>query len=55
MALHVAGTSPGFVLMAQPKLHDDTAANGDIPDLAANSDSDDDDDGALVGERHSNT
>jgi len=26
-----------------------------VPDSAANSDSDDDDDGAMVGERHSNT
>ena len=31
-----------------------TAMKGDAPDLAANSDSDDDDDGAVVGERHSN-
>ena len=33
----------------------DTATKGDVPDSAANSDSDDDDDGAMVGERHSNT
>jgi hypothetical protein len=31
-----------------------TAMKGDAPDLAANSDSDDDDDGAVVGVRHSN-
>ena len=49
-----AGTSPGLVPMAQPKLLDDTATKCDVPDLAANSDSDDEDDGALVGERHSN-
>jgi len=33
----------------------DTATKGDVPDSAENSDSDHDDDGAMVGERHANT
>ena len=45
-----AGTAAGLV----PTLYDDMATEGDVPALAATSDSDDEDDSALVGdERHS--